>query len=36
LLRNALGFSGAVLAGYLIAQTILGRGRLNAGDSGEG
>ncbi|MDI9406667.1 MAG: TPM domain-containing protein [Chitinophagaceae bacterium] len=36
LLRNALGFSGAVLAGYLIAQTILGRGRLNTGDSGEG
>ena len=34
LARNALGFTGAIALGYLLAQTVLGRDRLR--DSGEG
>jgi hypothetical protein len=36
LLRNALGFSGAVVAAYLIAQNTLGRSRLNSHEPGAG
>ncbi|MCH9714713.1 MAG: TPM domain-containing protein, partial [Cyanobacteria bacterium] len=34
LIRNALGFSGAIALGYVLAQTVLGRHRL--GEGGEG
>jgi len=36
LLRNALGFSAAIVAAYLIAQNTVGRSRLSSGESGEG
>ena len=36
LARNALGFTGAIAAGYLLAQTVLGRDRLKGSGEGEG
>ncbi|QVL54085.1 MAG: TPM domain-containing protein [Cyanobium sp. M30B3] len=36
LARNALGFAGAIAAGYVLAQTVLGRDRLKGGGEGEG
>ena len=36
LARNALGFAGAIAAGYLLAQTVLGRDRLKGNGEGEG
>jgi hypothetical protein len=36
LARNALGFAGAIAAGYVLAQTVLGRDRLKGSGEGEG
>ena len=36
LARNALGFAGAIAAGYVLAQTVLGRDRLREGGESEG
>jgi hypothetical protein len=33
--RNALGFVGGIAVGYLLAQTVLGRDRLNGSGEGE-
>ncbi|MFM9100380.1 MAG: TPM domain-containing protein [Cyanobium sp.] len=35
LARNALGFAGAIAAGYVLAQTVLGRDRLKGNSEGE-
>jgi hypothetical protein len=35
LARNALGFAGAIAAGYVLAQTVLGRDRLKGSGEGE-
>ncbi|MBM5827838.1 MAG: TPM domain-containing protein, partial [Cyanobacteria bacterium M_surface_7_m2_040] len=33
LARNALGFAGAIVAAYLIAQNTVGKARLKQGES---
>ncbi|MFN4867668.1 MAG: TPM domain-containing protein [Cyanobium sp.] len=35
LARNALGFAGGIAAGYVLAQTVLGRDRLKGNSEGE-
>jgi hypothetical protein len=35
LARNALGFLGAIAVGYLLAQTVLGRDRLQGTGDGD-
>jgi hypothetical protein len=35
LARNALGFAGGIAAGYVLAQTVLGRDGLKGNSEGE-